>query len=352
MRTIILTLCLLLMVVPIYGQTGTYGYNTTSKLMVPSDTTVRGATVSAGTVTATNTMTVAGNRVARTGDTLTGDATATIEADGSTAVIIPASFTRDAEWDTEAEVETAWGGVNILLETDIDTQAEFEALLFTLPSGGSAHTIEEEGSALTQRGTLNFVGGGVTATDDAGNTETDVTITRSGIVREMWLDAAQFNAYYTAPALYQNIDLAGGEDVWLFDQTSPQNIVVRFAIPKPWDLGDVKIKIYWSTFGDDADGGDVRWQASMFSAENNESMALASSAPTVDDAQVANDQTVVTITDAMTMTSTARVSDADAVLEILISRLAGLAQDTLASDVYFWGAKIQWTESSTEPTAW
>ena len=47
-----------------------------------------------------------------------------------------------------------------------------------LGTGGSGggHTIKDEGSALTQRTNLNFVGDGVTATDDAGDNETTVTI--------------------------------------------------------------------------------------------------------------------------------------------------------------------------------
>ena len=41
---------------------------------------------------------------------------------------------------------------------------------------GPAHLIQDEGVALTQRATINFVGAGVTATDDAANTRTLVTI--------------------------------------------------------------------------------------------------------------------------------------------------------------------------------
>jgi hypothetical protein len=48
------------------------------------------------------------------------------------------------------------------------------ALLTNLPSSG--HVIQEEGSSLTQRSKLNFVGQAVTATDDAGNDATKVTI--------------------------------------------------------------------------------------------------------------------------------------------------------------------------------
>lgn len=47
-------------------------------------------------------------------------------------------------------------------------------------SGGSGHTIEDEGTPLTQRDTLNFVGAGVTVTDDSGNDTTIVTIPGGG----------------------------------------------------------------------------------------------------------------------------------------------------------------------------
>lgn len=43
------------------------------------------------------------------------------------------------------------------------------------PAGG-ATAVQDEGTALTNRGTINFIGAGVTAADDAGNTRTNVTI--------------------------------------------------------------------------------------------------------------------------------------------------------------------------------
>lgn len=47
-------------------------------------------------------------------------------------------------------------------------------------NGGGGHTIEDEGISLTQRTALNFVGAGVTVTDDAGNDATVVTINAGG----------------------------------------------------------------------------------------------------------------------------------------------------------------------------
>jgi hypothetical protein len=46
--------------------------------------------------------------------------------------------------------------------------------------GGGGHTIQDEGSSLTARTGLNFTGAGVTATDDAANNRTNVTISGSG----------------------------------------------------------------------------------------------------------------------------------------------------------------------------
>lgn len=68
---------------------------------------------------------------------------------------IASTLTRDAEIDSEAEIEAfSFGGGNVLKEADIDTQAEFEALLFALPSGGGSQTpwtsdIDADGFSLT-----------------------------------------------------------------------------------------------------------------------------------------------------------------------------------------------------------
>lgn len=46
--------------------------------------------------------------------------------------------------------------------------------------GGAYATIQDEGTPLTQRTTLNFIGSGVTCADDAGNTRTNCTISGGG----------------------------------------------------------------------------------------------------------------------------------------------------------------------------
>lgn len=57
-----------------------------------------------------------------------------------------------------------------------------EDATFAVPPGTSSggHTIQDEGTPLTARAALDFVGAGVTATDDAGGNRTVVTIPGSG----------------------------------------------------------------------------------------------------------------------------------------------------------------------------
>ena len=62
----------------------------------------------------------------------------------------------------------------------VDAEGNFivytAAGLVKAPSAGSAYaTIQEEGSSLTQRTTLNFIGSAVTCVDNAGKTECTVT---------------------------------------------------------------------------------------------------------------------------------------------------------------------------------
>ena len=62
---------------------------------------------------------------APTSAALSGDVTMT----NAGVVSCIAGITRDTEWDTEGEVQTAWGSVNILLETEIDASSELLALM-------------------------------------------------------------------------------------------------------------------------------------------------------------------------------------------------------------------------------
>lgn len=75
--------------------------------------------------------------------------------------------------------------------------------------GGGGHTIQEEGSDLTQRTNLNFIGAAVTATDNAGNDATDVTITAPELISgDAFANVDVLSADPTTPA---------NGDIWIKD---------------------------------------------------------------------------------------------------------------------------------------
>lgn len=67
----------------------------------------------------------------------------------------------------------------LVWRTDLNTLYVDTGIGFTAVGSGSGHTIQDEGIALTQRSILNFVGAGVTVTDD-GSSKTIVTIPQGG----------------------------------------------------------------------------------------------------------------------------------------------------------------------------
>ena len=101
-----------------------------------ADLTVEG-TVAGGTITGINVTSGANPGHTHTGASLSGvdisddtnlagDSEAVLTGD---SLSLASGITRDTEWDTEGEVQTAWGGANIIVATEIDTSSEFLAIV-------------------------------------------------------------------------------------------------------------------------------------------------------------------------------------------------------------------------------
>jgi hypothetical protein len=102
---------------------------------------------------------------------VTRGGTGTTTSTGSGSVVLSAS---PALTGTPT-APTATGGTNT---TQLATTAFVQTAV--LAGGGTKYqTVQEEGSGLTQRPTLNFVGSAITAADNAGATRTDVTLSQS-----------------------------------------------------------------------------------------------------------------------------------------------------------------------------
>lgn len=85
-------------------------------------------------------------------------------------------FTESGHTGFEASLGNPATSGQVLVSTDAGVRSW---AVVSGSSSGGGHTIEDEGSPLTQRSKLNFVGSNVVVTDDAGNDATNVTITPS-----------------------------------------------------------------------------------------------------------------------------------------------------------------------------
>ena len=90
------------------------------------------------------------------------------------------SETATEKFRITSQGELGVGGANYGTDGQVLTSGGAGAAPAWEDAAGGGHTIQEEGSSLTQRTNLNFVGAGVTATDDSGNNATKVTVTPTG----------------------------------------------------------------------------------------------------------------------------------------------------------------------------
>ncbi len=90
------------------------------------------------------------------------------------------SETATEKFRITSQGELGIGGTNYGSDGQVLTSGGAGAAPAWENAASSGHTIQEEGSSLTARANLNFVGAGVTATDDSGNNATKVTVTPTG----------------------------------------------------------------------------------------------------------------------------------------------------------------------------
>ena len=155
------------------------------------------------TLSSTGALTIGSNSVALGTDT-TGNYVATIADSGATEVTVANSgaesaavtlaiasgITRDTEWDTVAEIETATGAVNILLETEIDASSELLALMDDETGTGvlTFATSPTFTTSQTTNGTVQIVeSGGTTTYGRLGQSlEINTTTNYGGFDTNIW----------------------------------------------------------------------------------------------------------------------------------------------------------------------
>jgi len=91
-----------------------------------------------------------------------------------TAATSPLTTKGDLYTFTSVDARLAVGTDGLCLKSNSATATGLE---WNTCSATSAYsTVQDEGSALTQRGTINFIGTGVSCVDNAGSTRTDCTV--------------------------------------------------------------------------------------------------------------------------------------------------------------------------------
>jgi hypothetical protein len=175
-----------------------------------------------------------------------------------------------------------------------------------------------------------------------------VPTSRTGVVRELWIPAGAMTPRTTNGAAVATVETTTNDityDSLDFDQTTSEGACFQISLPQAWNVGPVKAKFYWTAA---AGSGTVTWSLRGGSLADDDALDTAyGTAQAVTDTLIATDDLHVTAaTSAITIAGTPGVDD------WLYFEVSRDIADTLSGDARLLGIKLQYTETSTEPTAW
>ena len=220
-----------------------------------------------------------------------------------------------------------------------------------IPAGGG-HVIQDEATPLPPRPVLNFTGSGVSATDDAANGRTNVTITGTAggpfgpsdiadRTRSIWRGPQDFILCTGTPA--QAILGTILWPYWALDATASESIVTTIEIPRDYVAGtSLTVKVFY--FVPTTTAGNIVLRVLGRPVGNANALDLdgypAAPGATCAAPGVANQMAVVTISSAVFAGGVAVAGEA---AQIQLLRNAGDAADTYASDVHIAGLMFEYT---------
>jgi hypothetical protein len=151
-----------------------------------------------------------------------------------------------------------------------------EKTVVTVAGGGGYDEIQDEGTPLTQRPRINFIGTGVTAVDDAGSNRTNVTIPGS-VVTELTFSKTSAKVVGNSDTIGTPLILAR----WAITNTlSTQNLLVALqaiaqGVGEVLAGGDI-IKLSWGTSTDNGTTWTDDIRAFFTAGESAEEVSVAS----------------------------------------------------------------------------
>lgn len=245
------------------------------------------------------------------------------------------------------------------LATDAEVAAGYQPLDSDLTAVAGVSTtglFTRTGSGTATARTITGSGAATVTNGDGVSGNPNIAVTRTGIVRTKWIPASEMFAGGIGPAAVGSIAALGGAvsiPTWDFDDTSAETVSFYWRPPQEWDLGAVKAKFYW-TASSGTIGQNVIWQLAAAAVNDGSGVAItsgliSSNGKTVTDQyQGANLTHVTAATAGLSIT----LSDTPGPSSLYLWQINRSSPDGKTGDAKLIGVEIQYTESSTEPSAW
>lgn len=179
----------------------------------------------------------------------------------------------------------------------------------------------------------------------------NITVPRTGVVREVWIGAGAMTPRTTNGAAPATVEMATNDntfDFLDFDTATEEGACFAISLPQAWNASTVKAKIYWTAA---SGSGGVAWglRATSYADDDALDAAYGTEQVVTDTLITANDNHITAATAAITIGNSPSVDD---LLLFEITREVANGSDTLGVDARLIGVKLQYTETSTEPSAW
>ena len=186
------------------------------------------------------------------------------------------------------------------------------------------------------------------------NTTSGFISTKTGIQREIWIDAGAMVPTDTNGAVSQTEEYVTNDitvDQYLFDGTTEEYVHFKLVFPSTWNLGTVKVKVYWGAATGASGGDGVTWGISAGALADSDVIDTALGA------EVTIDDTVLAVGDLHTTSASSAITiagspTANEMCIFQIARVVGDANDDMAEDAKLLGILLAYQESTSEPTAW
>ena len=195
--------------------------------------------------------------------------------------------------------------------------------------------------------------------DNSGNVAVSGTVdgvdiatlptSRTGVYREMWIDAGAMISRTTSGAEAASAEAATNDinyDYYAFDASTEEGVNFKLSMPDAWNRSTIKARFYWDAAA--TASGTAVW--GIRAGALSDSDAIDSALGT----EVTVSDTLLTVGDVHISDATAAVTvgGSPALHDMVVFQVVCKTSGTIAVDTHLLGVKIQYQESTTEPSAW